>query len=449
MKQLNSSLLKIIEENSVSSNSTPLVLFSRNSSFESCTFNKNINTSKSVQKKANIHNLNIAKNILKTPNRKFLYINNSNIKNKENLAKKFSFETEDNINNIKSNEFTSKPNKSKFLPPTSSITENTMMTSLCEITQMTPCTNTNIINKEDLKSNSTIKINIKKEKNISNFNKVVPRITKRYGTNQIDSVQEKKLRSLKLWQKARNFQRMYTAIIHPKVFKFEGNQESDIKEFLYTPKNKNSKNDTKILKLKSNIFIEDKNSNNNQDEEIITSEKFEKMNEIQKEYTRIKLKSKACKLITDGIEYNENNGKKNQEKIIQELEKLFKANPEKNKYSSGDKKFLFNQKLSNGKTLLYIACQEGCTSIVNYFLEKQLDPNIKVTYEGMDDSCLAAASRWGYYDIVKLLLECGKINYKIAEQVYNDKSTKQEIKKLIKSYVPKVAKKKHKKIWCC
>ena len=449
MKQLNSSLLKIIEENSVSSNSTPLVLFSRNSSFESCTFNKNINISKSVQKKANIHNLNIAKNILKTPNRKFLYINNSNIKNKENLAKKFSFETEDNINNIKSNEFTSKPNKSKFIPPTSSITENTMMTSLCEITQMTPCTNTNIINKEDLKSNSTIKINIKKEKNISNFNKVVPRITKRYGTNQIDSAQEKKLRSLKLWQKARNFQRMYTAIIHPKVFKFEGNQESDIKEFLYTPKNKNSKNDTKILKLKSNIFIEDKNSNNNQDEEIITSEKFEKMNEIQKEYTRIKLKSKACKLITDGIEYNENNGKKNQEKIIQELEKLFKANPEKNKYSSGDKKFLFNQKLSNGKTLLYIACQEGCTSIVNYFLEKQLDPNIKVTYEGMDDSCLAAASRWGYYDIVKLLLECGKINYKIAEQVYNDKSTKQEIKKLIKSYVPKVAKKKHKKIWCC
>ena len=314
MKQLNSSLLKIIEENSVSSNSTPLVLFSRNSSFESCTFNKNINTSKSVQKKAKIYNVNIAKNILKTPNRKFLYINNSNIKNKENLAKKFSFETEDNINNIKSNEFTSKPNKSKFIPPTSSITENTMMTSLCEITQMTPCTNTNIINKEDLKSNSTIKINIKKEKNISNFNKVVPRITKRYGTNQIDSVQEKKLRSLKLWQKARNFQRMYTAIIHPKVFKFEGNQESDIKEFLYTPKNKNSKNDTKILKLKSNIFIEDKNSNNNQDGKC---EKSDNPNEINiKNNNELKNEETENKIITG------KNVNKNEIKIV---ENYFKA----------------------------------------------------------------------------------------------------------------------------
>ena len=444
MKKLNSSVLKIIEENSVSSNNTPLVLFSRNSSNDSCTFNKKASVKKNKQTKNNIQNENIANNILKTPNKKFLYINNSLIKNKENLEKKFSFEGEDNPNNLKSNEATSKPNKSKFFNgPGSSLIDNTMATSFID-----PCLNTNIISKADLESNKSIILNINKEKHISNFNKVVPRIIKRYGTNQILPNEEKKLRSLKLWQKARNFQKIYTAILHPKVCKFEGDHENDIKEFLYIPKKKDSKSDTKILKLKNNIFSENKN-NKSEDEEIINPEKFEKLPEIQKEYVRIRLKCKANKLITDGIEYNDNNGKKNQEKIIQELEKLFKANPEKDKYFPDDKNYLFNTKLSNDKTLLYTACQEGCTAIVNYLLEKQLNPNIKVTYGGMDDNCLAVASRWGYYDIVKLLLKCGKINYKNAVQVYNDNGVKLEIKKLIKSYVPKVAKKKHRKNCHC
>ena len=449
MKRLNFSVLKIIEEKSVSFKNTNIVLFSRNTSFDSCTFNKKYSSAKSNHKINNVHNVNIANYFQKTPNRKFLYINNSLIKNKESLAKKFSFETENNVNNMKSNELTSKPNKDKFLPiPTSSVTENTMMTSCCEHTRIKPFQNTNILNKENLESNRSIKLNITEEKHNNNYEKSIPRLTKKYKTNQISVTQEKKLKSLKLWQKARNFQKIYTGIIHPRVYKLEGDHENEIKEFLYIPKKKVSKSDTKVLHLKNNIFAENK-EDNNQDEEIKNQEKFEKLSETQKEYIRIRLKSKACQLITDGIENNDNI-EENQLKIIQKFEKLFKANPEKNKYCPDNKNFLFNQKLPDGKTLLYTACQEGNTTIVNYLLKKQLDVNIKVTYGGLDDNCLAVASRWGYYDIVKLLLECGRIKYKYVVQVYNDSNVKSEIKKLIKFYIPKVSKKKHKKrFYCC
>ena len=71
---------------------------------------------------------------------------------------------------------------------------------------------------------------------------------------------------------------------------------------------------------------------------------------------------------------------------------------------------MFNQKLSNGKTLFYIACQEGNKEIVKYFLEKNLNPNIRVYYNDNIDSCLAVAVRWNFVDIVKILLESKKIN---------------------------------------
>ena len=79
----------------------------------------------------------------------------------------------------------------------------------------------------------------------------------------------------------------------------------------------------------------------------------------------------------------------------------------------------------------------GFTRIVKItqFEEKQLDINITVNYGGMVDSCLGVASRWGYYDIVELLLKCGRIKFKNAEEVYNDEGIKIEIRNLIKSYI--------------
>ena len=42
--------------------------------------------------------------------------------------------------------------------------------------------------------------------------------------------------------------------------------------------------------------------------------------------------------------------------------------------------------------------------------DAELDPNIKSIYCGMEDTCLGVSCRWGFYDIVKILLECRRIN---------------------------------------
>ena len=39
--------------------------------------------------------------------------------------------------------------------------------------------------------------------------------------------------------------------------------------------------------------------------------------------------------------------------------------------------YLFNQPTSENKTLLYLACQEGNKKIVDFFLSKNLNCNIK------------------------------------------------------------------------
>lgn len=36
-----------------------------------------------------------------------------------------------------------------------------------------------------------------------------------------------------------------------------------------------------------------------------------------------------------------------------------------------------NSQMENGKTLIYVACQEGNHQLVNFFLQKKLNPKIK------------------------------------------------------------------------
>ena len=223
---------------------------------------------------------------------------------------------------------------------------------------------------------------------------------------------------------------MLNAFIYPSVEKIE---DKDI----FGESNDNIFKNKKIKEKK------EKKVNKKIKKKELTLERFLRKSEIEKELIRVNLKEKAFKLIIEGTNNLNNN-------IIEEFEKLFNQNPEKNKYSPEDKNYLFNQRLSNGKTLLYIACQEGNTKIVKFLLEKKLNPNIKAIYcdSNMEDSCLAVAVRWNFYDIVKLILETHKIYEDDIFDILNQEKCSLKIKKLILDFIPDDKKKKYKGCGC-
>ena len=221
---------------------------------------------------------------------------------------------------------------------------------------------------------------------------------------------------------------MLNAFIYPSVEKIE---DKDI----FGESNDNIFKNKKIKEKK------EKKVNKKIKKKELTLERFLRKSEIEKELIRVNLKEKAFKLIIEGTNNLNNN-------IIEEFEKLFNQNPEKNKYSPEDKNYLFNQRLSNGKTLLYIACQEGNTEIVKFLLEKKLNPNIKAIYFDMEDSCLAVAVRWNFFDIVKLILESNKIYEEDIYDILNQEKCSLKIKNLILNFIPDDKKQKCKGCGC-
>ena len=263
----------------------------------------------------------------------------------------------------------------------------------------------------------------------------------KYQRKSASSVEKKRIDSL--WTKTKIFQKMLNAFMNPDVVKIDDKDifSETLKTTLldnnnYSFQKKNIK-DNNIKKIK----FEEKLENKRRKKEI-TLEQFLRKSEVEKELIRVNLKEKAFKLITEGIS---NNSNKN---IIEEFEKLFYQNPEKNKYSPEDKNYLFNQRLSNGKTLLYIACQEGNTEIVKFLLEKKLNPNIKAIYFDMEDSCLAVAVRWNFFDIVKLILESNKIYEEDIYDILNQEKCSLKIKNLILNFIPDDKKQKCKGCGC-
>ena len=299
--------------------------------------------------------------------------------------------------------------------------------------------NNNISTRKKKKSKSKLKINRQKttynsspKRDIEKFieeltSKNVKNVNININYNQIErknSNSEEKRRISSLWTKTKNFQRMLHAFVHPSVVKID---DKDI--FCDTLKNSLLDND-KFLKEK--LILKKNTVNHN-----MTLEQFLRKSEVQKEFIRVNLKAKAFKLITEGVSSLDKT-----KNIIEEFEKLFIQNPEKERFLPEDKHYLFNQRLSNGKTLLYIACQEGATEIVKYFLEKRLNPNIKANYYDMEDTCLAVAVRWNFYDIVKLLLESNRIYPDDIEETLENENCNEKIKELLFSHIPEDRKKK-------
>jgi len=220
-----------------------------------------------------------------------------------------------------------------------------------------------------------------------------------------------------LWIKIKNFQKMTFALKHPQTTKI--NDEEGLRDTLmennYKPKMRKSVPTNKE----------------------ITFAQFLRKSPVEREFIRVNLKEQVYKLIIKGNDQSIN--------IKAELDKLFNQNPEKNKYSSNDENYLFNQKLSNGKTLFYIACQEGNKEIVKYFLEKNLNPNIRVYYNDNIDSCLAVAVRWNFVDIVKILLESKKIKAEIIREVLQFEDCNKKIREML---IKSLSNNKRKKSFC-
>ena len=259
------------------------------------------------------------------------------------------------------------------------------------------------------------------------FTKKVSNVNINININEIkkrNSLSAEKKKPINLWKKALNVQRMVSAFLHPSVVKISDNQIFD--------------ESLRNTLLGSSIKSTNKEQEHSKE---MTLAQFLQKSEVEKEFIRVSLKERAFQLITEGPSHNLD--------IIEQFEKLFRQNPEKLRYSTYDEHYLFNQPLSNGKTLLYIACQEGTEEIVEYLLSRHLNPNIRVNYYDMEDTCLWVACRWGYYEIVKMLLETNIINpddiEKALEQEYN---INKKISKLLFNHLPDEYKKRKKGCVC-
>jgi len=66
---------------------------------------------------------------------------------------------------------------------------------------------------------------------------------------------------------------------------------------------------------------------------------------------------------------------------LEEFEKIFSLDFDfsniNNELNSNGIIGILNSRMKNGKTLLYLACQEGNFKLVNYLLCKQLNPSLK------------------------------------------------------------------------
>lgn len=247
-----------------------------------------------------------------------------------------------------------------------------------------------LFNKMETNKDNLFTINIQKVENVS-------------LTPDIKSQSVLK-RGSQLWNKTRNLQKMVNAFLHPSVTKIDDNiiMTQTLKDSLL---GENTSCNNSLIKT---------NPNHNY---AIPLGAFILKPEVDKELIRVALKERVYKCIIEGT--------KEDNLITEEIDKLFNMNPEKNVFVTSSKHHLFNHLLPNGKTLLYVACQEGNLDIVKYFISKGVNPNIRSKYGNMEDCSLWVACRWDYYDIVNFLLTQGNLdNDDIKYAIHHEKLSK-------------------------
>ena len=185
-----------------------------------------------------------------------------------------------------------------------------------------------------------------------------------------------------------------------------------------------------------------------QSQTIISTPKIDYSEEpASKEMLKLSLKERFLKIILEGTV-----------SCLDSLDELWEKNPDKFSRDASDEKFLFNQKMPNGQTLLYIASREGSYRILKYMLDKNLNAKIKSKVsilfkllqidENNEESCLQVAARWGYFNIVDLLLE--KVDYEKEElkEAINQNNINQRIIFKILNYFKNKFERKEKEVVC-
>lgn len=110
---------------------------------------------------------------------------------------------------------------------------------------------------------------------------------------------------------------------------------------------------------------------------------------------------------------------------------------------------LFNLPLSNGRTLLYIACQEGKEDIVKFFLKKKLNPLIKSKTEfNKTENCLEVAVRWNFKNIVEILLGTNLFGVKEIKEILNKRNINRNIVNILKKYLGSINSKNNNNCKC-
>ena len=121
------------------------------------------------------------------------------------------------------------------------------------------------------------------------------------------------------------------------------------------------------------------------------------------------------------------------------IDKLYKYNPERNIKNEKNNDFIFNTPLkSNGKTLLYIAVQEGKEEIVKYFLKKGLNPKFPSLIDEIEETPLECACRWNYRKIINLLLEKVIYNKKDINKALRINGLSNQVIFTLRNYIKKI-----------
>ena len=235
------------------------------------------------------------------------------------------------------------------------------------------------------------------------------------------------------------------------------NDNSNYKENSIKNKNnkskKDSKNNIKSLSQYTEIkLINDENQLNDDLKEYKSknSHLFEHPNnekEKQKEENKV-LKNLIREALTNkkinNKEKNKNNLKEdiayqiinNNINPLEIIEKLYIYNPERNIKTEKDIDFIFNTPLkSNGKTLIYISVQEGKKEILQYFLNKGLNPKISSFVDNIEETPLECACRWNYIKIINLLLEKEYFNKKDIVKALKIKGISNQVSLILKNYL--------------
>jgi hypothetical protein len=125
------------------------------------------------------------------------------------------------------------------------------------------------------------------------------------------------------------------------------------------------------------------------------------------------------------------------------LSDLMAKNPDRRLYQPSHPNFLFNQPLANGKTLMYMACQEGQFDIVEFFLYKGMNPTLRSkSDENEYETCLEVSVRWNYISIVNILLEHKFFTANDIEMALKITGIKKNMRNVLKSYLTASKRKK-------